>query len=273
MRALPTALALTILTSGALAGTYDGGTQSPFSLGVGARELSLGGAGLATADPATSPYWNPARLAEAEQFSLAGFHVRLFDSDVAYQYLGVVAPTMDYGVFGFGVFRLGVDGIEVRDDGNALLGETSEDRLAFYLSYGRTVAGYDLGVSITLEQHSLDQYKATSSPGVNLSLARRFEPGPDWLQHVTLALSGRNIIRPELKLAEESIPYHMTPPSASPPLFCPGDAGSTGSRYQPVSPRRIWSIPASRWGWNTVLVRSCICGADCVRIGRRLASE
>ncbi len=202
--------ALALLATTGVAGSFDGGTQSPFSLGVGARDLSLGGAGLAVTSPTMAPFWNPARLAGAEQFSLAGFHMRLYDSDVAYQYLGVVAPTLDFGTLGLGVFRLGVGGIEVRDAANIQLGETSEERLAFYFSYGRSLAGYDLGATVTLEHQSLDQYKATSSPGLNLSFARSFEPGIQGLPQVTVVVGARNLIRPQMKLAGDRMALPRT---------------------------------------------------------------
>ena len=86
----------------------DAGTRSPFEFGVGARELALGGSAVSRCDAATAPYWNPSRLASAEQIGVCGFHCRLFDGDVAYQYLGLVIPTLDWGSIGFGVFRLGI---------------------------------------------------------------------------------------------------------------------------------------------------------------------
>lgn len=190
--------------------SYDGGTVSPFSFGAGARDLALGGAGIAVSDAATAPFWNASRLARAERFTLSGFHSRLYDSDVAYQYAGLVVPTLDFGVVGMGIFRLGIGGIEKRDAGNLLLGEIDDNRLGFYLAYGRTVSGYDVGLALTIEHHSLDNYSATSSPGLNLSIGRRFEPKFERLQHITIALNGRNLIRPSFKLADESINYPLT---------------------------------------------------------------
>ena len=75
----------------------DGGTNSPFSFGAGARDISLGGAGLTTSDVTTAPYWNASRLTGAERLTISGFHSRLYDSDVAYQYFGLAVPTLDWG--------------------------------------------------------------------------------------------------------------------------------------------------------------------------------
>ena len=188
----------------------DGGTTSPFSFGAGARDLSLGGAGLASGDVTTAPFWNPSRLARAERIALSGFHSSMYESDVAYQYLGVVIPTLDLGCFGIGVFRLGIDGIEKRDAGNLLLGEIDDNRLGLNFAYGRTISGYDVGLAVTMEYHSLDNYSATSSPGLNFSIGRRFEPRLERLQHISIALNGRNLIQPRFKLDDENISYPYT---------------------------------------------------------------
>jgi tetratricopeptide (TPR) repeat protein len=189
--------------------SYDGGTVSPFNFGAGAHDLALGGAGIAVSDFATAPFWNASRLARAERFSMSGFHSRLYDSDVAYQYAGLVMPTLDFGVLGAGVFRLGIDGIEKRDAGNLLLGEIEDNRLGFYLAYGRTISGYDVGLALTMEHHSLDNYSANSSPGLNLSIGRRIVPRFERLRHITIALNGRNLVRPSFKLDYESISYPL----------------------------------------------------------------
>ena len=185
----------------------DGGTTSPFSFGAGARSLSLGGADMATGDAATAPFWNASRLARAEQFTLTGFHSNLYESDVTYQYFGLVVPTLDFGCFGLGVFRLGVGGIEKRDAGNLLLGEFDDSRLGFHLAYGRNISGYDVGLAATMEHHSLDEYKATSSLGLDLSIGRRFELGADRIEHISVALNGTNLIEPSYKLVDESVNY------------------------------------------------------------------
>jgi tetratricopeptide (TPR) repeat protein len=198
-------LLLLLMTS--VTASNDGGTTSPFSFGAGARSLSLGGSDMATGDVATAPFWNASRLARAERFALTGFHSNLYDSDVTYQYFGLVFPTLDFGSFGLGVFRLGVGGIEKRDAGNLLLGEFDDSRLGFYLAYGRNISGYDVGLAGTMEHHSLDEYKATSSPGLNLSISRRFELRLDRLKYISVAINGRNLIEPSFKLVDESVKY------------------------------------------------------------------
>lgn len=208
-RWIPCILCAMVSAIAARAAVVDGGTQSPFAFGAGARDLAMGGADQATCDPGTAPYWNPARLAAAQQFAISGFHSSLYESDVAYQYLGIAAPTMDFGVFGAGIYRLGIGGIEKRDAGDLRLGEIEDNRFGLYLGYGRRLAGYEVGLAITLEHHSLDDYSATSSPGVNLSLGRRFALHRQRLSSFALALTGRNVIKQGMKLADEKINYPL----------------------------------------------------------------
>jgi tetratricopeptide (TPR) repeat protein len=205
MRRIGTLILVLGLVDAAAAG--DGGLESPFSMGAGARDLALGGASFAQSDPFTSPFWNPSVLARADRLAVGAFHSSLFESDASYQYLGVAVPTMDMGGFGFGLFRLGIGGIEKRDNSNLLQGEIDDNRLGLCFGYGRSVSIYDVGVALTLEHHSIDTYKATSSPGLNISISRCFKPAVRWLSGIRAAATGRNLMRPRMKLAGDDIRY------------------------------------------------------------------
>ena len=175
--------------------------HSPFSFGAGARELALGGAALTTACPVTAPYWNASVLAKTERPSLGVSHDRFYD------YFGVVLPTMDIGSFGLGLFQLGTDREEECDSSNLLVDGIYNSRLALYLAYGRSLSRYDIGLALMLEHHSLNGYSAFSSPGLNLSISRRFVLRLNWLPEVAASLNSHNLIKPEIKLADERIKY------------------------------------------------------------------
>jgi tetratricopeptide (TPR) repeat protein len=187
----------------------DAGTQSPFSLGVGARSLALGGANTADCEAATAAFWNPSMLAAAERLSLTGFHARLFDNDVFYQYFGLAVPTLDYGVFGVGVVRLGVDRIEKRDVDNLLLGHFEDNRLGVYVAYGRYMGAYAAGITINVEQHSLDSYKSTSTPALSLAISRHFGGLGNLFQGGRVSVIATNLIQPKHKLDRESVAEPM----------------------------------------------------------------
>jgi len=203
---LATALLVIVLLSSAVF-SNDGGTRSPFDFGAGARSLALGGSNLALSSAWTAPYWNASRLASAERASLGGFHSRLYDSDVNYDYLGLVYPTLDRGTFGLGVFRLGIGGIEKRDAGNLLQGTIEDSRLALYLAYGKQLSRYNLGIAVSIEHHSIDSYTNTSSPGLTLSGSREWSFNNKRLRRISAAAVGRNLLRPTTKLVDSDVKY------------------------------------------------------------------
>ncbi|MCK5125839.1 MAG: tetratricopeptide repeat protein [candidate division Zixibacteria bacterium] len=199
-------LCLCFLTA-AMGASDDGGTRSPFSLGTGSRDLSMGGANIADCSPSTAVFWNPARLATAETYSFSGFHTSLFDADASLQYFGLAIPTLDYGSFGFGVFHLGINNIERTDAGNLSLGTFSDSRIGIYLAYARVISDYQLGVSIVMEHHSLDTYKASSTPGLNVSVTRKINFNGRKLSFISINAGARNLIRPGFKLVNATAKY------------------------------------------------------------------
>jgi tetratricopeptide (TPR) repeat protein len=204
---MPTHIILALLLGCLTAVADDGGTESPFTFGAGARQLSLGGACPAGCNDASASFWNPSGLSACEKISLTGFYSQLYDRDVNYQYLGIVYPTVDYGSIGLSVFRLGIDGIEKRDAGNLFLGDFNDNRMAYYLAYANRLYGYNVGLALSIEQHNIDTYKATSSPGINLSLGRHIKLGGDRLKSLDLALNIANMLKPSMKLDLDNIKY------------------------------------------------------------------
>ncbi len=182
----------------------EAGTESPFSMGAGAADIALGGSAVASSAGWTASYWNPSRLASMEQTELGGFHSRLFDSDVSYQYLGIVHPTLDLGTFGFGLFRLGIGGIEKRDASNLYLGDIEDNRLGLYLAYGRMISDYQIGLALSMEHHSIDNYKSTSSPGATIAVSRSWEMDGR-IRGVKAALVLRNVLSPSMKLDNDDV--------------------------------------------------------------------
>ncbi len=204
IRQIPILLICVLVSvAGTLAQT--GGVGSPFGMGIGSRDLALGGANVAVCDFATAPYWNPSRLARSEQYSVTGFHTRMFDTDVSYQYVGIVIPTLDWGGIGFGVTRLGIDGIEKRDASNLLLDTISDERLGLRIGYGRAIGSLDVGVSVSLETHSLDTYRATSTPGLDIAATKMVTSPFRWCENLSITLVGRNVIAPSMRLVDESV--------------------------------------------------------------------
>jgi hypothetical protein len=157
---LLTTMAVCALEAGTIrVGKYAGEFMA---VGVGGRQLGLGGASTALANDVTAGYWNPAGLARINYPEFALMHDERFGSLVNYDYGAVAIPygandssTFNASTFALSVFRLGVDGIpDTRNawpdsNGNGLFDEQNArpdiNQITFfnavdwamYLSYGK----------------------------------------------------------------------------------------------------------------------------------------
>ena len=132
---------LSLFVSGLNAADGDGGTESTFSLGFGARAIGMGQAFTALADDPTAVFWNPAGLEFINQQSATFFHTTLFEG-VQYDYLGYAYPTLDLGSFGIGIGRIGVSGLIRRDAFGEPEGEFTVDDYQVFFSYAKALPWY-----------------------------------------------------------------------------------------------------------------------------------
>ena len=94
------------------------GVESLFlRIGAGAKYLSMGSAASAYPNDAYAFAWNPAGMTVVQQRQL-GFSLFTMFEGVQYQQIGYVHPTLNFGTFGFGIARFGVDDIHFYDDVN-----------------------------------------------------------------------------------------------------------------------------------------------------------
>lgn len=103
----------TILWQPARAITKTGTIAAQFlKIGVGARQMGMGGAVVACAPDATAMYWNPA-LMTAVSGNVALVHTNwLVDTD--YSYVGLVLPPATWGRIGFSASALTMGDMKVR---------------------------------------------------------------------------------------------------------------------------------------------------------------
>jgi len=88
----------------------------PFSLGVGARALGMGGATIAGPFDATSAYWNPAGLSYIRGRQIQFMHAETFGSLLNHDYIGYAANNgRQYGLNAYGayLYYLGGGGIKI----------------------------------------------------------------------------------------------------------------------------------------------------------------
>ena len=79
--------------------------------GGGARPLAMGGAYTALSEDAYAIFWNPAGLYSVSNPQLGLMHSERFSGVVDYDVAGIALPQPDKTVIGFGLIRLGVNGI------------------------------------------------------------------------------------------------------------------------------------------------------------------
>ncbi len=170
-RAILISVLIMLLVPLNLAASDDGGTESVFNLGAGARAMGMGNGYTALVEDATAVYYNPAAMPFLPSQQISFLHTVLFESTV-YDFASYVYPLSDFGGFGIAAMRLGTDDIGRRDE-NTDLGRFNASRMQLLLSYGRRIGQrYSAGASLKLAHQSIDDYSAY---GYGLDLAGRAE--------------------------------------------------------------------------------------------------
>ncbi len=96
-------------------------------IGVGVREMSLGGAVIASPRSVSAQYWNPAALYQNTIFSGQFMHTEEFAGALNLDHISVAIPAKGNYAYGFGFFRLGVD--DIPDTRGALIDYNDNGKL------------------------------------------------------------------------------------------------------------------------------------------------
>jgi tetratricopeptide (TPR) repeat protein len=142
----------------------DAGQESPFSVGVGARALAMGGGLTSLADDALAVFYNPAGLAAMQFQEVSFMHMTLFEG-TACDYASWAYPVLSLGGFAAAYMRIGTDDI-IKRSSFVETGSFDYSTSQFLISYGRRLhGGLALGVSLKVVNQTLDTY---SDYGVGL---------------------------------------------------------------------------------------------------------
>ena len=181
------------------------------ALGVGARQLGIGGAGVALPSGAATLYWNPAALEYLEQANVNLFYTNLLGG-ANYGFVGAVYPTLGTGTIGIGFIEFGIDGIVERGDSPYDIGEFGYTHGQFLFSYGKVILrGWNLsaGASVKMEY---ENYPGLSSKamdsGVGVDAGLYWQPSMQMKgSRLSLGVVLQNIVPVKLKSGETAEQY------------------------------------------------------------------
>lgn len=159
------------------------------NIGVGANNLGMGNAVVASTGDVTSAYWNPAGLLKVKSnFQVGLMHSEYFAGIAKYDYGAVVKPLDENSVAAFSIIRFGVDNIPnttMLIDAN---GQINYDRVttfsaadyAFLFSYAKKtkIEGLTLGANAKVIRRKVGDF--AGSWGFGLDAAAQYNKN-GWL--------------------------------------------------------------------------------------------
>ncbi len=170
----------------------DAGRESPFSMGIGARTLGMGGAFTGLADDASLLFYNPAGLPLLGQQEVTFMHTTLFEG-TNYNYAAWVVPITSTSGTGIAIMRIGTDDIIGRQNFVAT-DTTSFSNTQIMFSYGRRLnSRISLGGSFKVINQSLGQ-RSDYAYGADLAMMAKITSS------ISIGLLARDIMSPGLKL-------------------------------------------------------------------------
>ncbi|HDQ44899.1 MAG TPA: PorV/PorQ family protein [bacterium] len=181
----------------------DAGRESPFSIGIGARGLGLGGASVAFPEDASAFSWNPAGMLLVQSKNALFSQTTLFEG-VQYHFIGYVHPTLNAGVFGFGFSRVGTDGIPGYEEIQGVPVSTGDFdywwgklSLAYALPVYRGLA---VGLNLEVNRQVMGSQYATNGFGLDTGIHYTFPGNGGFLDGLHLGMNLVHAVNPRMKL-------------------------------------------------------------------------
>ena len=190
-----------------------GGTESNFHLGFGARALSMGRAFTAVADDPSAIYWNPAGLELVYQQSFTFFHTPLYEGG-SFSFISYAFPTLNIGTLGFAIGRIGIGNIENRDSEQILWDtDAANDEYQAFISYAKRLPwNITSGMTVRVIRRGFSNlnnglYQGNFIDyGVGLDLGFMYTPEgftSVFMQDWNFGLNIRNLFAPQLKEGDQ----------------------------------------------------------------------
>lgn len=160
-------------------------------IGVGGRQLGMGGAGSSVISDVTSGFWNPSALANLKETEFILQHDERYGELVNFDYFALAYPYKDQFTVALSIIRLGVEGIPdtrnalIDADGNGIM--DNYDRIdydkvtyhnasdwAFIISYAQKYSDkISYGANIKLIYRDL---MSNSAMGIGFDVGLRYIP-------------------------------------------------------------------------------------------------
>lgn len=187
-------LATVMLAATVFAGERD--YRSPFAIGMGARELGMGGAAVGGIGNSGAIYWNPALLAFGDRPEAQLYHTNLF-MDTRYDFIALSYPTLSSGAFGLGIADLS-SGKFNRYENYLPTGEFSSRQNLLLAGYGFSpLKNLAFGVSIKGVLVDIDDYRG-SGFGFDLGMIYTTK----FIQGLSVGFKATDLTGPRVKLNE-----------------------------------------------------------------------
>ncbi len=166
--------ALLLVAAPFVARAQDGGTESVFKIGAGARGIALGRAFVSLSDDASSLYWNPAALRNVQRMQFMAMYMQPYGdfTGATYTYFGFVYPTLSAGAFGVGYMGIGTT-FDGYDESSRPTGESNASESQILISYAaerrmRYLFGkLAVGANFKISRQTVDPFSSTA-PGFDL---------------------------------------------------------------------------------------------------------
>jgi hypothetical protein len=155
--------------------TKAGTTAAKFlSIGISPRALAMGGAYCSISDDAAAIYWNPAGIANTDQFQAMFANTALF-AGITLNYFGLILPAGDFGNFGVSATAINYGSMEVttenQPDGTGE--QFTPASYAFGLTYARPITvDFIVGATVKLITENIYHSNAT---GVGFDIGTIFK--------------------------------------------------------------------------------------------------
>lgn len=167
------------------------------TMGIGAREMSMGSTGVVSSKGVGSIFWNPAGISKVSNINVTGTYSYLLEATHDYCF-GVSFPAKG-PYFGFGYYHIAYNDIDITDDYDFLKTINSSEKLILLSGNFKTSGTLKIGASLKYIKQSLYNYNE-SAYAVDAGFLKYFKK-------LKIGLILRNLF--SSSLGEDDIPFNF----------------------------------------------------------------